>query len=169
MEWYYLQNEQTVGPFDEATLQKLISADVISSETLVFNSQLSAWVRLADCIPSPESPVSPELPKSDTQAPRSTENPSEPRFPRMALYAIPCMVMVFVTAHSTTQHHWVVVLLIFGFAIGGVEFSHLGLRDVKPGRPGHKYRHFARVILVCAYLVLILVIAILIIGFATAD
>ena len=169
MDWYYSQNEQAVGPFDGATLQKLIKAGVISSETLVFNSQLSGWVRLADCMPPPESPVPPEIPKAETQVSRAPENPNERIFSRKLLYAIACIVMTVVTAHSRTHHHWMVVLLILGFAFGGVEFSHLGLRDVKPGQPGHKYRYVAFAILVCSYLVLILMIAMLIIGFANAD
>lgn len=156
MEWYYSQNEQTVGPFDGATLQKLITAGVISGETLVFNGQLSGWVRLADCMPPPESPAPPEIPKTETRVPRASENPGTPKFPRTAFYAIACMVMIFVTPSLTRHHSILICFLMLAFAIAAVELCHLARRDVKLGVAGARYRRSMAVILVVAYVLLAL-------------
>jgi hypothetical protein len=156
MEWYYSQNEQTVGPFDGATLQKLIAAGVISRETLVFNTQLSGWVRLADCMPPPESPAPPEIPKTGTRVPRATENPSTPKFPRKALYAIASMTMAFVTSGLTRHYSILVFCLELVFTFAAVELCHLALRDTKRGLAGAKYKRSVYVILLGMYVLLAL-------------
>jgi hypothetical protein len=156
MEWYYSQNEQTVGPFDGATLQKLIKAGVISSETLVFNAQLVGWVRLADCMPPPESPQPPEFPKRDTQVPRASENSKEQKFPRKALYAVACMVMIFVTPSLTRRHSILICCLTLAFAFAAVELCHLARRDVRLGVAGGRYKRSLAVVLVFSYVLLAL-------------
>jgi len=158
MEWYYSQNAQAVGPFDESTIQKLFAAGVISRETLVYNSQLSAWAPFASCIPTPESSPPPECSKPKTQAHGAPDDSSQQKYPRKALYAIACMVMAFVTPGLTRQHSILICCLTLGFAFAAVELCHRARRDVTLGLAGARYKRSVAVILVCIYVLLALLL-----------
>ena len=44
--WYYVQNNQRFGPFDEATINNLITNQTLSPNTLVWQEGMSDWLPL---------------------------------------------------------------------------------------------------------------------------
>jgi uncharacterized Tic20 family protein len=43
MEWYYVINDERIGPISEEEFEKLISSGVITLDTLVWNSNMEVW------------------------------------------------------------------------------------------------------------------------------
>lgn len=57
--WQYRQGNQTVGPFDRATLDILHAAGVINDATLIISSETEQWIPFVENI-EPERPVQDE-------------------------------------------------------------------------------------------------------------
>lgn len=43
--WYYMQNNQRLGPVDEATLRALLGAGSVNIDTLVWTAGMTSWVK----------------------------------------------------------------------------------------------------------------------------
>lgn len=59
--WYYTQNNQQVGPVDEATMKSLISNGTINAATLVWTAGMATWLPLSQTtlgggVPVPPAP-----------------------------------------------------------------------------------------------------------------
>lgn len=73
MQWYYAQNNQQLGPVDEATLRQLVAQGIIRADTLVWREGMGDWqpygqvatpavaagypVRSLEAVAAPERPV----------------------------------------------------------------------------------------------------------------
>ena len=45
--WYYMQNNQRLGPVDEATLRALLGSGAVSIDTLVWTAGMTSWVKFS--------------------------------------------------------------------------------------------------------------------------
>lgn len=44
--WYYMQNNQRLGPVDEPTLRVLLGAGTVTIDTLVWTAGMTSWIKL---------------------------------------------------------------------------------------------------------------------------
>ena len=92
--WYYVQNNQRFGPFDEATIQNLVQNQTINANTLVWQDGMADWMPLqatalgsqlpAFTPPPSYAPVVPATPGYAAAAPYG----SYPQ-PQYGLYKLP--------------------------------------------------------------------------------
>ena len=47
--WYYMLNNQRLGPVDEAAMRALLRSGAITIDTLVWTEGMTAWVRFGQC------------------------------------------------------------------------------------------------------------------------
>lgn len=41
--WYYTQNNQQVGPVDEAKIKELVASGVVNANTMVWTAGMASW------------------------------------------------------------------------------------------------------------------------------
>jgi hypothetical protein len=78
MTWYYAIGNERQGPVDDATLDRLIAAGTVGSDTLVWRAGMADWQPLSQARPSAPRPPAPVPPPPAAMVPTPSPGVSTP-------------------------------------------------------------------------------------------